>query len=186
MSHNPNPETPRRKQIRLRGYDYSQPGRYFVTVCALEKTCIFGEIHDGYFDPSPVGNIVRECWFELPYHYAGLYLDEFIVMPNHVHGVMIFIDPVGVGLKGHVNASRRRSVLEVVRAFKTFSGRRINEMRGVSGCAVWQRGYYEHIVRTDAALDEIRKYIRNNPLNWEKDPERSVSAVRGRVSNPPS
>jgi REP element-mobilizing transposase RayT len=181
VSQNPKPEAPRRKQIRLLGYDYSQPGRYFITVCALEKACIFGEVHDGYFDPSPAGNIVRECWYELPAHYADVHLDEFVIMPNHIHGIIIFSRPVGAKLKPGVEVSLSRTVSEVVRGFKTFSARRINEMTGATGKPIWQRGYFEHIVRTNKGMAAIRQYIRDNPGAWEKDPENYASPRRGRV-----
>jgi putative transposase len=164
-------EGPRRKAIRLRGYDYSQPGRYFITACTYERTCIFGEIKYGSLNPTPAGNIVRECWYELPAHYAGLHLDEFVVMPNHIHGIFVFAEPVGTTLKSGVGVSHSRTVFEIVRAFKTFSARRINEVTGATGKPIWQRGYHEHIVRTDKAFDAIRRYIRDNPGEWEKDPE---------------
>jgi REP element-mobilizing transposase RayT len=92
-------------------------------------------------------------------------------MPNHVHGVLVFLDPVGAGLKPAPTTTRRRTLSEVVRAFKTFSGRRINELRASPGLPVWQRGYYEHIVRTEKGLREIRRYILDNPKNWSRDPE---------------
>jgi len=179
VSDNPNPEPRRRKQVRLPGYDYSQPGRYFITVCTFEKARIFGEVHDGYFDPSQAGNIVRECWYELPAHYAGVHLDKFVVMPNHIHGILIFSRPVGEELKPGVRVSPTRTVSEVVRGLKTFSARRINEMTGATGKVIWQRGYFEHIVRTNKGFAAIRQYIRDNPGAWEKDPENYASPRKG-------
>jgi putative transposase len=171
MDQRPNANTSRRKQLRLPGYDYSQPGRYFVTICAFEKACILGEVRGGNFEPSPAGSIVRECWYELPAHYPGVHLDEFVIMPNHIHGLIVFSRPVGDELKLGVKVPGGRTVSEIVRAFKTFSARRINESTGATGKPVWQRGYFEHIVRTDKALKNIRQYIRDNPGDWEKDPE---------------
>jgi len=129
-------DRPRRQPLRFRGFDYSSPGAYFVTVCTHDRECTLGDVIEGSFRPSAAGKIVRECWYELPYHYAGLVLDAFAIMPNHVHGVFVFVDPVGVGLKLAPTTARRRTLSEVVRAFKTFSGRRINELRGTPGVAV--------------------------------------------------
>ncbi|HEX4003014.1 MAG TPA: transposase [Candidatus Acidoferrales bacterium] len=139
-----------------------------MTICTHSRRCILGDVIQGAFRPNAAGRAVKECWYELPHHYAGVGLDAFAVMPNHVHGVIGFLDPVGAGFKP---ALRRRTLSEVVRAFKTFSGRRINEQRGEAGVAVWQRGFYEHIVRNEKSLSEIRRYIAGNPRNWETDPE---------------
>jgi REP element-mobilizing transposase RayT len=165
------PERPRRRSLRLRGYDYSSSGAYFVTVCIHDRKCILDDVIEGAFQPSSAGEIVKACWYELAYHYAGLALDALTIMPNHVHGVLVFLDPVGAGLKPAPTTTRRRTLSEVVRAFKTFSGRRINELRASPGLPVWQRGYYEHIVRTEKGLREIRRYILDNPKNWSRDPE---------------
>jgi putative transposase len=162
---------PRRKSIRLAGYDYSSAGCYFITVCSFHRKCIFGEIIQGKFHSNPAGQIVSESWFELPYHYAGLELDAFVIMPNHVHGIVALCDPVGAGFKPAPGMRKRRSLSEVMRAFKTFSSRRINEGRAVRTDPVWQRGYYEHIIRGEKALRKIRAYISNNPLSWDADVE---------------
>jgi putative transposase len=115
--------------------------------------------------------IARECWYELPYRYAGLELDAFVVMPNHVHGIVVLRNFVGAGLKPARSATPRPTLTEVVRAFKTFSGRKINELANTTGTSVWQRGYYEHIVRSEKSLREIRQYITDNPRNWAAGPE---------------
>jgi REP element-mobilizing transposase RayT len=165
------PEHPIRRNLRLPGYDYTSEGTYFVTICTQDRRRVLGEVIDGSFQANAAGNIVKECWCELPYHYAGLALDAFVVMPNHMHGVLAFLDDVGAGLKPALGIKPRRSLSEVVRAFKTFSARRINELRGTRGVAVWQRAYYEHIVRGEKGLSEIRRYIADNPGNWEMDRE---------------
>ena len=132
---------------------------------------MLGEVANGTLRPSQSGVIVRECWFELPYHYAGLGLDAFVVMPNHVHGIVVLLNPVGAGFKPARATVRRTTLTEVVRAFKTFSGRRINQLSNTMGRTVWQRGYYEHIVRNAKSLGEIRQYVADNPRNWAADPE---------------
>ncbi len=184
------PEHPIRRSLRLPGYDYSGEGTYFVTICTRERKCVLGEVIDGSFQANAAGNIVRECWYELPYHYAGLALDAFVVMPNHLHGVLAFVDDVGAGLKPALAIKPRRNLSEVVRAFKTFSARRINELGGAPGAAVWQRGYYEHIVRGEKSLSEIRRYIADNPRNWAADPENrpkaGVASSQGRAGLKPA
>jgi putative transposase len=178
-------ETPRRKQLRLRGYDYSQPGRYFVTICTYEMACIFGEIHFGQLEPTAAGRIARECWYELPSHYAGVHLDEFTVMPNHVHGIVIFEKPVGAKLRYGIAIPHSRSLPEIIRAYKSFSARRMNEITGATGKPIWKRGYFEHIVRSDKGLAAIRQYILDNPGAWEKDPKKYTFPRIGRVLDPP-
>ena len=117
--------------------------------------------------------IVQQTWDDLPSHYQGIDLDAFIAMPNHVHGIIILAD----------QSERCHAIPEIVRGFKTFSARRINERAGKNR-ARWQRGYYEHVIRNAKALDRIRAYIANNPARWADDPEnisRAVSAAAGRV-----
>jgi putative transposase len=159
------PQGRRRRSIRLQGYDYAQVGAYFVTVCAHNRACVFGEIVNGEMRLNDAGRMLHAVWEDLPHHYAGIELDAFVVMPNHVHGI-IFI--VGAGFKP---APTKYGLPEIVRGFKTFSSRRINESRGTPGTRVWQRNYYEHIIRNDESLDRIREYIANNPMQWEWDVE---------------
>ena len=165
----------KRRSIRLRGYDYSSPGAYFITICAHGHESLFGTVTDGRLILNGYGKIVRECWYDLPRHYPHVTIDAFVVMPNHVHGVIVLlaeaIGAVGAGLKpAPTTTERRRQALpEVVRGFKTFSARRINTLRDAAGTSVWQRNYYEHIVRDDKDLERIRIYIADNPRHWEED-----------------
>jgi REP-associated tyrosine transposase len=152
---------PRRRPIRLPGYDYANPGAYFVTICAHERRCLFGRIADTQMIANAFGKAVETCWLGLANHYAHLSLDAFIVMPNHIHGILFF-DEAPEGQHG---------LFETVRALKTFSARRINKLRNQPGNPVWQRGYHEHVVRNDMALDQIRRYIANNPARWQYDRE---------------
>jgi len=156
----PNKPRPRRRSLRLPGYDYSQAGAYFVTACTQNRVVLFGEIIDGDVRLNEMGTIVQQTWDDLPTHYHGIDLDAFIVMPNHVHGIIILAD----------QSERRHAIPEIVRGFKTFSARRVNERAGKSG-VLWQRGYYEHVIRNEKALDRIRAYIANNPARWADDPE---------------
>ncbi len=169
----PNDPRPRRRSLRLPGYDYSQAGAYFVTACTQNRVMLFGEVIDGDVRLNEMGTIVQQIWDDLPTHYHGIDLDAFIVMPNHVHGIIILAD----------ESARRHAIPEIVRGFKTFSARRVNERAGKSG-VLWQRGYYEHVIRNEKALDRIRAYIANNPARWADDPEnisRAVPAEAGRV-----
>jgi len=169
------PDKPRRHTIRLKGYDYSQAGAYFVTTCTHNQECILGRVVDSEMRLSTFGEVVAACWDDLPHHYPHVELDAFAIMPNHIHGIIMLVDPaivVGAGLKpAPTMINKRHGVTEVIRAFKTFSSRRINLLRGTPGTRVWQRNYYEHVIRNENDLDEIREYIMNNPLKWELDKE---------------
>jgi REP element-mobilizing transposase RayT len=164
---------PRRRSLRLPGYDYSRAGAYFVTACIHNRAMLLGEVIDGDVRLNEMGTIVQQTWDDLPTHYRGITLDGFIVMPNHVHGIIILGD----------YSEWRHAIPEIVRGFKTFSARRINERAGKSSVR-WQRGYYEHVIRDEKALDRIRAYIAHNPARWADDPEnisRARSAAAGRV-----
>jgi putative transposase len=165
-----------RHSIRLKGYDYSLPGAYFVTVLSFHQKPVFGSIKSGLFKANINGNIVRECWHELFKHYCNINLDAFVVMPNHIHGIVFMEDTrvfprhdVGAGLRPA--PTKLHELSEIIRAFKSFSARRINEPRKTPGTPVWQRNYYEHIIRNDKELNDIREYINNNVTNWNKDKE---------------
>ncbi|MGQ9925797.1 MAG: transposase [Chloroflexaceae bacterium] len=178
-----------RCSIRLKGYDYTQAGAYFVTICTQDRACLFGEVVDGEMRLNDAGQIVQTAWDELPNHYPNVELDEFVVMPNHVHRIIVIVGAGAVGA-GAVGASavgaglkpaptipvKRHGLAEIVRALKTFSARRINETRRTPGVPVWQRNYYEHIIRDDDSLDRIRQYILDNPLRWLEDREHPDAA----------
>ncbi len=162
-------EKPTRRSLRLRHYDYASPGAYFITVCAYRGACLFGYIADGGMRLNALGTLVETCWHALPTHYPHVELDAFVVMPNHVHGILALADEAP---KGH-------GLPEIVRAFKTFSSRRVNEMRGRRGTSAWQRGYYEHVIRNERSLGRIRDYIESNPRRWALDRENPENARAG-------
>ena len=155
---------PHRQPIRLRGYDYCRPGRYFVTIVTAAREEAFGTIVDGEMHLSDEGVCVADVWTSLPRHYRHISLDAFVVMPNHVHGVMIL-------RPGPVGDVKPAPLSEVIRGFKTPSARRVNAIRDVSGAPVWQRNYYERIIRNDRELQHVRRYIADNPLRWAEDTE---------------
>jgi len=123
------PNVHHRRSIRLRGYDYSQAGAYFVTICTQNRKCLFGEIVGVEMQLNDAGKILQMTWDALPNHYPHIELDECVVMPNHFHSIIILAN-VGAGLKP---APTRHGLPEIVRALKTFSSRRINELRQTAG-----------------------------------------------------
>lgn len=229
-----------RHSIRLKGYDYSQPGEYFVTINTHGYERLFGEVIGGEMRLNDLGAIAMNSWINLPHHYPNILLDEFIIMPNHMHGLLIIHDPppscteapVRAGLRpahpheercpqhdeaavppyraeltpAHLKIDQRSSSLksimhgcssnlrhdeasalperaglrpartttparlsEVIRAFKSFSAREINLIRGMPGTPVWHRNYYDRIIRSDREFKNIQQYIIENPLHWAED-----------------
>ncbi len=165
---------PARRSIRLRGFDYAQQGAYFVTICTHQRACLFGEIADDEMRFNTTGSVAHGVWMGLPTHYPHVELDAFVVMPNHVHGIVVLgsgIQPTPVKLE---------SLSEIIRGFKTFSARQINRSRSRPGNRVWQRNYYDHVIRDEVGLDRIRQYIVDNPARWAEDPENPARRSDGR------
>ncbi len=185
-----NPDIHHRRSIRLREYDYRSAGAYFVTICTFQRKCLFGSVMDGTMRLNERGHIVQTAWCDLPKHYPYVELDQFVIMPNHSHGVIVITgaDMVRAGLKPARTEpapapephGKRHGLPEIVRAFKTFSARRINAFRDNAGCPVWQRNYYEHVVRNEDDLANIRQYIANNPLKWDLDENNPVNVAKQR------
>ncbi len=162
-----------RRSIRLQGYNYSRVGAYFVTICTKNRECLFGEVMDGQMQLNDVGKILQATWDALPDHYSHVELDAWVIMPNHAHGIIVLDSTVGAGLKPAPTTTKsaptRHGLPEIVRALKTFSSRRINGLRQTPGAKIWQRNYWEHIVRNESEMNHIREYIQNNPGQWEMD-----------------
>ncbi len=200
-----------RRSIRLKDYDYAQAGAYFVTLCTHGRECLFGHIADGVMLADTHGDIALECWLALAQHFPDVGLDEFILMPNHVHGILVILDPdttgrgaqgvdatrdggagiVGARLNGRGAAccapTKNRgdapmpkpgSLGAMVRSYKSAVTKRINEGRDTVGAPVWQRNYYEHIIRSERELNAIRHYIANNPANWQLDGDNPTNSAR--------
>nr|WP_315862938.1 transposase [Thermosynechococcus sp. NK55a] len=291
------PERHHRRSIRLKGYDYTQPGAYFITICTHDRACLFGEVVEGQMRLNEAGHIAQQCWTDIPNHFPHIQLDEFIIMPNHVHGILVIVHhvhhvgarhavpphgmpphgmpphgmpphgmpphgmpphgmpphgmpphgmpphgmpphgmpphgmpphgmpphgmpphgmpphgmpphgmpphgmpphgmpphgmpphgmpPHGMpphGMPPPPMASPNPTVEQfgkpvhgslptIVRSFKSATTRHINILRGTPGAPVWQRNYYEHIIRNEDALHRIRQYIATNPLRWHLDRE---------------
>jgi REP element-mobilizing transposase RayT len=147
-----------RRSIRLKGYDYTLPGAYFVTIDTWQREPLFGEVVGGDMQLNRLGRVVLQAWHDLPKHYPNVSLDAFCIMPNHIHGIIVLVDATTV-----------QGLPEIVRALKSFSARRINHLRGSPGTPVWQRNYYEHILTNDDELGKARFYIINNPLKWQNN-----------------
>jgi len=168
-------QTLNRHSIRLKEYDYGQPGAYFVTVCTHHRECLFGEIVEGKIVLNPFGKIVEEEWMISANIRREIELDEFVVMPNHMHGIIAIRDhhPVGATGRSPLHRIHRtlfpKSLGSFVAGFKSSVTKRINELHGTPGQPVWQRDYFEHVIRNEIDLDETREYIQNNPLKWLED-----------------
>ena len=163
-----------RHSIRLRGYDYAQTGAYFVTVCAQDRACLFGDVIDGVMRLNDSGRIAADEWTRSGTLRTEIAIDEWVVMPNHVHGIVVITG--GDARRGDrpvapTPGPRPRSLGAMIAGFKSAATTRINEQRGTPGAPVWQRNYYEHIVRDEDDLNRIRQYIRENPAHWASDRE---------------
>ena len=232
-----------RRSIRLADYDYAGDGAYFVTICAYQRACLFGTVVDGEMVLSPAGVAVNCCWEGLIAHFPHIILDSFVVMPNHLHGIITINNEVLEGWHGAQDRARRAVPLRddstqgnmtdrrhpaerdagstppnpdgrvvgarhavpgdgrvarnqnakpanastsddklrqfgvpvagdlatVIRSFKSAATKVVNEVRGTEGPGVWQRGYYEVIIRNEKMLNAIRQYILANPANWRQD-----------------
>ncbi|UBF27441.1 transposase [Kovacikia minuta CCNUW1] len=181
------PDKHHRRSIRLQGYDYASAGAYFITICTHQRQCLFGAVVAGEMRLNEFGQIARSHWLKLPNYHSHLRLDEFVVMPNHLHGILVVADsPVGAGFDVQsmvhtdnplakpaptdaLQQTSHHGIPEIIRGFKTFSARRINQIRRVSRTPVWQRNYYEHIIRDESSLERLRQYIHNNPQSWQQD-----------------
>ncbi len=160
----PNRLNHRRRSIRLKGYDYSQNGAYFVTICTRN--------HELIFENERIRKIVEEKWLNTEKIRHNVIIDEFVVMPNHLHGIVIIEG--GVGAYGNTPLhgefkSPSQTLGAIMRGFKAASALKINIIRNTPRKPVWQRNYYDHIIRNDLYLSEKRKYIKDNPLKWDID-----------------
>ena len=153
------------ESARLPEYDYSNPNWYYVTINTKNHTCWFGDVKSGKMILNEMGRIVKKCWTEVPNHYSAVELDYYVIMPNHVHGIII-INKVETG---HAPSLHNPTLSNVVGSFKsavTKSAREIN-------CSdfAWQPRFYDHIIRTEKELYQIRNYIEQNPLRWDLEKE---------------
>lgn len=184
-----NPDLHHRRTLRLKDYDYGGAGGYFVTICTDGRGCLFGELLAGAMRLNGFGEIVREEWLKSAEVRQEIDLDAFVVMPNHLHGI-VMIRSAGVdrgeNCPGAMNRPLRRSpsgplsgsLGAMIGQFKSIVAKRINALRVTPGCPVWQRNFYEHVVRDETDLQAIREYIVNNPLQWELDENNPAKMTR--------
>jgi putative transposase len=164
-----------RRSIRLPEYDYTEPGAYYITICTYQKQCWFGDVVNGEMGYNQLGYIVYSFWQKLPRRFQHIQLDEFVVMPNHLHGILIITD-IGKKAQGNNKSIKEQfgkpiagSIPTVIRSFKSSVTKRINLMRSNKIPPIWQNNYYESIVRLESGLDGVREYIINNPYQWDID-----------------
>ncbi len=183
---NYDPERHHRCSVRLTGYDYTQAGAYFVTICAQNRACLFGGVVDSEMQLNDAGRIIEHWWFELNRKFSTVQTDEFTVMPNHFHGIVVITD-ANVGADLRVGPVRKGAhagapLPAVIQWFKTMTTN--DYMRGVKIASwppfdrrLWQRNYYEHIIRNDDSLNRIRQYILDNPARWAFDRENPLATT---------
>ncbi len=177
-----------RRTNRISQHDYSQPGYYYVTICTENRNCILGVIEKGQMILNECGNAVKTYILELPIKYTDIELDQFIIMPNHVHVIINIVGTIHESSeindsKNNIDFKRaihelplqivRRNMLlsKMVGYVKMRSAKRINILRNCPGKSVWQRNYHDHIIRNDRSLQRIREYICNNTATWDSDNE---------------
>ena len=168
------------ESARLHGWDYTSAGWYFVTICTHNRECVCGDVVNDDVELSPLGEIAYQYWAEIPAHHADVEIDAFVIMPNHVHGVVIIPDrPVETLHATSLHATslprgamsaispRPGSLSAIIRSYKSA----VTRWAGLNGYSsfAWQSRFYDHIIRDEAALSRIRRYILNNPLKWALD-----------------
>ena len=173
-----------RHSIRLQGYDYAQVGAYFITIVTRQRACLFGRILNDELILNTAGQVVQSMWNELPAHFSRIDLDTFIVMPNHIHGIIHIRGrrDQTVGARHAAPLHKRNvqpgSIGAIVRSFKSAVTKRYNEKHAPSGLGLWQRNYYEHVIRDENSLIRIREYIAANPARWSIDPENPFATLQ--------
>jgi putative transposase len=175
-----------RRSLRLKEYDYSSNGYYFVTICTQHREHIFGEIVNGGMALSEAGKIADVLWHKIFVKYDYVLMDEYVIMPNHMHGIMVI---VGAGLpRPHENryVNRVPTIGQIIAFFKYQTTKEMNSLQGMPGNKIWQRNYYEHIIRCGAELKNARQYIIANPRQWADDVENIQSLSSGRGNRAPT
>jgi putative transposase len=179
-----------RRSLRLKNYDYAQAGVYFVSICAQSRACLFGNIVNEEMVLNVVGKIVAEEWIKTVEIRNNIELDEWVVMPNHFHGILVINECRGTARRAPTVEQFGKpvpgSIPTIIRSFKSAVTKRINELRKSPGAKIWQRNYYEHIIRDENELNRMREYITNNPLKWEFDKENPNVRIHSGVVREPA
>lgn len=174
---------PKRYSIRLHGYDYSQEGLYFVTICVKDKVCLFGNIVDDEMVLNDAGRIAYQERLNTKILRKNVRLDEFVIMPNHVHGIIEITDVGANCIRPQTTTDECNSPLQtenkfrspsqtlgaIIRGYKAAVTKQINKLHETQNITIWQRNYYEHIIRNDESYQKITEYIYENPKDWKRD-----------------
>ncbi|MBU1863393.1 MAG: transposase [Candidatus Omnitrophica bacterium] len=200
-----------RKSIRLQQHDYSGDGYYFVTVCTKDRECLFGDVIDGSMRLNRMGIVANTYWHQIKEHFKNVHLDECIIMPNHMHGIIVINDKTDIDIRklnvgagfprplrdgnechhkrnsdvvGHEGRGNRAPTTlgRIMAYYKYQSTKQINIMHKTPGTCVWQRAFYDHIIRNEKSLHDIREYVINNPSQWEYD-ENNPNRIAGVETN---
>lgn len=165
-------ELPKRRSVRLVGYDYSGCGFYFITICCKDFKCLFGEIKHDKTILNELGETVKHCWKEIPNHYPQVKLHDFVIMPNHLHGIIEIVganhhSPEEIISENKHPKGTSNTIGAMVRGFKIGVTKWGKANQNIS--KIWQRGFHEHIIKNDSAYQKISDYIIENPVRWDKD-----------------
>jgi len=185
------PQKHHRHSIRLKEFDYTQPGGYFITIVTFQREHLFGEIQNDEMKLSKFGLVAKQQWEKLPKRFPNIELGAFTIMPNHAHGIIQILDNTCRGTAENLNnldneSSRRApteqfqhpvkgSIPTIIRSYKSAVSYRINLIRGINSVPVWQDNYYEHVIRSHEDWDRIHRYIESNPSMWAEDNENILS-----------
>ena len=173
------PEKHHRRSVRLKGYDYTQPGVYYITICTKERQCIFGEVINGKMQLNFLGYLAHICWLDIPNHFSCFQLDTFVIMPDHIHGLLAIVNNTLVTTQQKPVPTRekfgqpvRGSIPTAIRSYKGAVTRFIHRFCETTEVPVWQDGFYESIIRDEKTLNCKRQYIINNPQRWGDNPQK--------------
>lgn len=192
-----NPDIHHRRSIRLKDYDYTQAGAYFITICSWNRECLFGNVLDGKLQLHDFGQMIEREWLHTGVVRSNVILDAHIVMPNHIHEIILLNDTVGATRRVAQNKAIHRiaptekpvglisdSIGAIIGQFKSVVTKQTNQIRNIPSRPVWQRNYYEHIIRDEDEMNRIREYIIHNPLQWAEDKNNPVNIPKHSFSCP--
>ena len=157
----------KRQSLRLPYYDYSQRGIYFITICIRDRQCILAEIFEGSLRLNDMGAMMGRCWHDIPNHFPHMTLDAYVIMPNHIHGIIIIEESIKKDECYSPLHGTSKTIGSAVRGFKIGVTQWVRKNTALHD--IWQRNYYEHIIRNDVSLHQIKEYITHNPETWTQD-----------------
>jgi putative transposase len=173
-----------RRSVRMKGFDYAAEGMYAITICSEGRHPIFGEVHEGEMSLSEIGLVVKEEWEKTPILRSSVELGAFVIMPNHFHAIVYILEsrnseqrekmrcsPTGIFQIEQFGRPTSSSILTIVRCFKAAVTRKVNEKHDRDHLTIWQRNYYEHVIKSDEEFNRIERYILENPMRWLEDDE---------------